>query len=47
VRIITERQNVGENPKLGKRALWFIGIYLASVVVFGTVSGMLSLLVTH
>jgi hypothetical protein len=45
VRIITERQNGGENLNLGKRALWFVGIYLASVVVFATVSGMLSLLV--
>jgi hypothetical protein len=47
VRIITEKRNGDENPKLGKRALWFAGIYVASVVVFAIVSGMLSLLVTH
>jgi hypothetical protein len=47
VRIITEKHNGSENPKLGKRALWFIGIYVASVVAFAAVSGMLSLLVTH
>jgi hypothetical protein len=46
VRIITEQQNGGENLKLGKRALWFVGIYIASVLVFATVSGMLSLLVS-
>jgi hypothetical protein len=32
---------------LGKRALWFVGIYIASVLVFATVSGMLSLLVPN
>jgi hypothetical protein len=45
VRIITERQNGSEDLKLSKRALWFVGIYVASVVVFATVSGALSLLV--
>jgi flagellar basal body-associated protein FliL len=47
VRIITERQNADENPKPGKRALRFVGIYVASVLVFAAVSGILSLLVTH
>jgi hypothetical protein len=45
VRIITETQNGDDNTGVGKRALWFVGIYVASVVVFVTVSGMLSLLV--
>jgi hypothetical protein len=39
VRIITENE-----PKLGKRLLWFVGIYAASVVVFGAISGLLELL---
>ena len=47
MRIITEIQNGGKNLKLGKRVLWFVGIYIASVLVFASVSGMLSLLVTH
>jgi hypothetical protein len=47
VRIITEIPNGDDNTSLGKRARWFVGIYLASVVVFVTVSGMLSLLVPH
>jgi hypothetical protein len=47
VRTITEKQDGGENRKLGKRALWFVGIYVASVVAFAAVSEMLSLLVTH
>jgi hypothetical protein len=45
VRIITERKNGGDNTGLGKRALWFVGIYVASVAVFVVVSSMLSLLV--
>ena len=45
MRIITERPNGDNRTGLGKRALWFVGIYVASVVVFVTVSGMLSLLV--
>jgi hypothetical protein len=45
VRIITEIRNGNDHTGLGKRALWFVGIYVASVVVFVTVSGMLSLLV--
>jgi hypothetical protein len=45
VRIITDKQNAGDSTGLGKRAFWFVGIYVASVVVFVTVSGMLSLLV--
>jgi hypothetical protein len=47
VRIITETQNGSEKRTLGKRTLWFVGIYVASVLVFATVSGMLSLLVTN
>jgi hypothetical protein len=47
VRIIIEKQSGGGNPKLGKRALWFVGIYAAAVLVFAAVSGILSLLVTH
>ena len=45
MRIITENQDGDDNTGLGKRALWFVGIYVASVVVFITVSGILSLLV--
>jgi hypothetical protein len=37
VRTTTER-------KLGKKLLWFIGIYAASVLAFGAISGMLELL---
>jgi hypothetical protein len=47
VRTIIEKQSGGGNPKLGKRALWFVGIYVASVVAFAAVSGVLSLFVTH
>jgi hypothetical protein len=47
VRIITEKHNGSENRPLGERTLWFVGIYVASVLVFATVSGMLSLLVTN
>jgi hypothetical protein len=47
VRIITETKAGGETLNLGKRALWFVGIYVASVVVFVTVSSMLSLLVPN
>ena len=45
MRIITEKHNGNENLALGKRALWFVGIYVASVVVFAIASGTLSLLV--
>jgi hypothetical protein len=34
-----------ESPKLGRRALWFAGIYVASVLVFAAVASLLSLLV--
>jgi hypothetical protein len=39
VRIITE-----DKPRLRKRLLWFVGIYAASVLAFGAVSGFLELL---
>ncbi len=39
MRIITESK-----PRLGKKLLWFIGIYAASVLAFGAVSGLLELL---
>jgi hypothetical protein len=39
VRIITE-----DKPGLGKRLLWFIGIYAASVLAFGAISGLLELM---
>ena len=45
MRIITDKQNAADNIGLGKRAFWFVGIYVASVVIFVMVSGMLSLLV--
>ena len=57
--IITDLQNVLDlrkgmdwqdtqaKPKRGKRALWFGGIYVTSVVVFAVVTGLLSMLVPH
>jgi hypothetical protein len=31
-------------PVLRHRVLWFVGIYIVSVIVFGAVSGLLELL---
>jgi hypothetical protein len=39
VRIITEAK-----PRLGKRLLWFVAIYAASVLAFGAICGLLELL---
>jgi hypothetical protein len=39
VRITTE-----DKPRLTKRLLWFAGIYAASVLAFGAISGLLELL---
>jgi hypothetical protein len=39
VRIITE-----DKPRLGKKLLWFVGIYAASVLAFGAACGLLELL---
>jgi hypothetical protein len=47
VRITTELQNGTEKRNLGKRVPWFVAIYLASVIAFAVVAGMLSLLVPH
>jgi hypothetical protein len=39
MRIITK-----DKPRFGKRLLWFVGIYAASVLAFGAISGLLELL---
>jgi hypothetical protein len=31
-------------PRLSKRLLWFVAIYVASVTAFGAISGLLELL---
>jgi hypothetical protein len=37
VRFTNELQNAAETPKLGKRLLWVVGIYLISVIAFAFV----------
>lgn len=48
VRIIIDKKGIDANdtakPKLGKQVLWFVAIYLAWVLVFSAVSGVLSML---
>jgi hypothetical protein len=45
VHIITNSHATAQAPKLGGRLLWFGGIYVASVIVFGIVAFLLQSLV--
>ncbi len=38
------RTTTDGRPRLGKKLLWFVGIYAASVLSFAAISGLLELL---
>ena len=45
--IITESGAAVPKQSLGKRLLWFVGIYVVSVIVFAAAAFLLQLLLPH